>query len=105
MNKDDHPRWDKLRAALREVGTTEPAPGEDLSAPIGFATRVVSRFRADERAHVAGIALWRRWTLTGAACALLLFGGGFLLDRPNPPAESLIPVPVMDAELQELIQR
>jgi hypothetical protein len=98
MKPPDEPtsRWDQLSATLREAGVARRPPGEDLSAPYGFATRVTARLHADARATATGLALWRRWSLTGAACALLLAGGSTLL-KPDPaPTAQLIPVPLLD---------
>ena len=96
MNDDEHRDWQNVSAALRKAGVSERPAEEDLSAPSGFATRVVARYRADQRADNAGLSLWRRWSLAGAACAVLLFGGGFLIKPPAPPAEPIIPVPALD---------
>ena len=98
-------QWEKVSAALREAGAGQRPEGEDLSAPHGFATRVVSRFGTDERADATGLAMWRRWSLTGAACAVLIFGSSFLVKRSEAPAKPIIPVPVFDLELPELAKR
>ena len=105
MNDDSHPKWDQLSASLRKSGLGSRPAGEDLSAPHGFASRVVSRYRADERADATGLALWRRWSLAGAACALLLFGGAFLVEPAEDPAEPIIPVPALESELPKLAKR
>lgn len=106
MNHNEtDPKWDKLRAALRQAGVSSRPDGEDLSAPHGFATRVVSRFQADERADAAGLTLWRRLSLTGAACALFLLGGGFLIEPKEAPAKPIIPVPALDLEVPSLAKR
>jgi hypothetical protein len=104
-NDQPPPRWKKLSAALRRAGVAKRPAGEDLSAPHGFATRVVARVQADGRADAAGLALWRRWSLTGAACALLVFGGSFLVPTPEAPVQPIIPVPTLDDDLPELANR
>ena len=105
MNDKSHPRWEKVSAALREAGVAAPPRKESLAAPLGFSTRVVSRFQADERANATGLALWRRWTLAGAACALLILGGGFLVKAPQAPRKPIIPVPAVDSEISKLVHR
>lgn len=105
MNDESHSRWGKVSAALREAGVARPPAEGSLTAPYGFATRVVSRFQADERAHATGLALWRRWMLAGAACALLLLGGGFLVEAPQMPSKPIIPIPSVDHEISELANR
>lgn len=106
MNHPDPlpPRWSKVSAALRAAGLGRRPAGEDLSAPHGFATRLVARALAEQRAESAGLVLWRRWSLVGATSALLLFGGSFLL-KPDPrPSTQLIPIPALD-ELPTLSPR
>ncbi len=104
MNDESHPQWDKVSAALREAGVAHRPEGEDLSAPHGFATRVVARHQADERADATGLALWRRRTLLAASCAVLFFGGSFLIE-PKAPSKPLIPVPILDLESSQQINR
>ncbi len=96
MKDQSHPKWNQFSAALREAGVAHRPEGEDLSAPHGFATRVVSRFKADQRADATGLNLWRRWSLAGAACALLIVGGAFLVKSPEVPTKPIIPVPALD---------
>jgi hypothetical protein len=98
MSNDHHPdpRWEKIRTALRAEGAAGRPADEDLSAPLGFATRIVSRFHADQRLESAGLALWRRWSLVGAAGAVLLCGGSFLVKPDAPPDSQLIPLPTFE---------
>ena len=102
MNDPSDRRWEKVSAALRAAGVAERPPGEDLSAPAGFATRVAARHRSDCRADGTGLLLWRRWSLVGAACATLLLGAGLLVKPTSPPARQFIPVPTLETvELPE----
>ena len=97
--KPDHesdPRWNKVSAALRDAGAADRPADEDLSAPHGFATRVVARVQSDQRAEHTGLATWRRWSLAGAACAILLCGGSLLLKPESQPAEHLLPLPTFE---------
>lgn len=98
MSQDDSidPKWKRVSKALRETGAGEPDPSEDREAPHGFSTRVTALYQADLRAEAAGWTLWRRAALTGATCAFLLFGGGFLVSPPEAPVKPIIPVPEMD---------
>ena len=98
MQDDDPipPNWQKVCTSLRDAGVAQRPDEEDLSAPHGFATRVVARTQADRRADSAGLLRWRRWSLAGAACALLLFGGSFLVIPNQPPAEHLLPLPTFE---------
>ena len=95
-NDDLPPQWKRVSSSLRNAGAGERPPNEDLSAPHGFAGRVVSRFTADQRADSAGLGLWRRWSLAGAACAVALFGGSFFLKPAPEPAQHLVPVPALE---------
>ena len=98
MNDERPPNWDKVSAALRDAGAAQRPTGEDLSAPLGFATKVVARHQANLRADATGLALWRRWALTGAACALIVYGGTFFIKPAELPAKPIIPVPTLDPE-------
>jgi hypothetical protein len=68
MNDPFDPRWERLTAAAHHA---EP---RDDAAPLGFATRVVARWRALPQPSLA--ALWHRLTLRalGVAFAILLAG-------------------------------
>lgn len=94
--RPDQP-WDKLAASLREAGAARRPDGEDLSPPPAFATRVVARARADQRADSAGLALWRRWALGGACAAIALFGAARLVSSPAPAPRQFVPVPLFEA--------
>ncbi len=98
MNEGSQNQWDQIKAPLREAGVAHRPEGEDLSAPHGFATRVLALHQANQRADATGLSVWRRRTLLGAACAVLLFGGCFLIE-PKAPGKPLIPVPILDLEL------
>ena len=84
MNPRPNPHWDKLAAALRKAGAGERPAGEDLSAPHGFATRIVARARADGRADATGLTVWRRWAIGGACGALAVLGAASLVPPPEP---------------------
>ncbi len=96
MKDEAHPRWEKIRDSLRREGVADRPEGEDMSAPHGFAARVVARQFANQRADAEGVSLWRRWSLAGAAGALMLFGAGFLVKPQAPPREPFMPVPELD---------
>ena len=104
-HKQSDSNWEKLSTALRGAGVSAHSEEEDRSAPHGFATRIVSRFQADERADAAGLSSWRRLSLTGAACAVLLLGGGFLIKPKEAPAKPIIPVPTLEIEVPTLANR
>ena len=105
MNEDRPPNWNKVSTALREVGVGSRPADEDLSAPLGFSSKIVSRYQADRRADGVSLLLWRRWALTGAACAVLLYGGTFFLNPAEPTAKPIIPVPTLDLESPNLTER
>lgn len=85
--------WSRLSDALRREGLGRgPDPAE--SPPPGFATRIVARARVEARADRTGLQLWRRWSLIGAATALLTCGTLFLA-RPAPGPQ-IIPVPTLE---------
>lgn len=90
------PNWERVSKSLREAGVCDPEPSESLEAPLGFSSRVTALYQADLRAEAAGWTLWRRAALSGAACAILLFGGGLFVAPPEAPVKPIIPVPEMD---------
>jgi len=97
MNPRSDQQWDQVAATLRKAGAAERPAGEDLSAPHGFATRVVARARSNERADATGLALWRRWAIGGACTALAIFGAAVLVPSPEPQPTQFIPVPVFES--------
>lgn len=106
MTDPHHPKqshWERVRRALRDAGVNHE-PGEEHSAPpLGFATRMVSRMLADGSGQVSALATWRRCSVTGAACALILVGGSTILSPGNKRTPQLIPVPALE-ELPTLPQ-
>jgi hypothetical protein len=91
--------WQKLAAAARAAGE-QASPGADETPPLGFATRVVAQWRAQQRERALN--LWSRWSLatalgSAAACAVLSLAPPHTPDPaealilPPPPSDSLLP--------------
>ncbi len=97
-----HERWNAVRTALRDAGVVE-AVDADEKPPLGLATRIVTRVAADGRADVAGLVLWRRWCVGGAAVAMLALGVGFFAVPDGNRDSQFMPVPELET-LKELAE-
>ncbi len=96
MKQDDRSRrWDVVRMVMRDAGVVEAVDTDEL-APPGMATRIVARVAADSRADSAGLVLWRRWCVGGAAVAMLALGVGFFAVPDGNRNSQFIPVPELE---------
>lgn len=92
-NRDE--RWNAVRTALRDAGVVESVHAGEKPPP-GLATRLVARVAADVRADAAGLVLWRRWCLGGAAAALLVLGIGVMVVPDGNRDSQFMPVPELE---------
>jgi hypothetical protein len=86
MNQPHDP-WQTLIAQAR----TAPMEATDLSAPLGFATRVVAQWKAAQENPT--FAFWQRWSLRGACAAMMAYALVATWSAGNPAPES---IPVLD---------
>lgn len=97
---EDIKKWDKvLRGAKAEGLQPASRSRENESAPFGFSTRVVAQW-IDSRRDAA-LALWRRWSWSAAACAMVLAVGSVFMVPSHPDEDMLIPTP--ELEIPELL--
>jgi hypothetical protein len=85
--------WQSLTAHARHTASTQPA--EEVTAPLGFATRVVAQWKAAQENPT--FAFWQRWSLRGAALACMTYAllATWSSLNPRPEAISVLDVPAM----------
>ncbi|MES2705869.1 MAG: hypothetical protein V4726_04625 [Verrucomicrobiota bacterium] len=84
MNPNPGEIWSHL--ATRGAEEKHCAQSADLTAPFGFAGRVVAQWRATPRAEK--LRFWRLWTLRGSLAALAALALAAALGNPPPPASA-----------------
>ena len=81
--------WSALTTQARLHAANKPA--EDESIPLGFATRVVARWKSANESPT--FAFWQRWSLRGAVAAVMAYALVATWSAGNPQAEV---IPVLD---------
>lgn len=87
----NHPsgKWETLAAGI----SLETRPVEE-SAPFGFATRVVARWREQQRE--AALNRWSLWSLRAALCSATACIVLVVLSQPEDAQEILFQTPAAD---------
>ncbi len=87
--KSNSDPWSILTTQARLHAANQPA-GDD-SMPLGFATRVVARWKAANENPT--FAFWQRWSLHGATAAVMAYALMATWSAGNPQVEA---IPVLD---------
>jgi len=93
--QDRNKRWESVCTALRDAGVVVGVDMDERPPP-GLATRIVTRVASDARADAAGLVLWRRWCVGGAAVAMLALGVGFFAVPDGNRNSQFMPVPELE---------